>query len=108
MFRLCNVYCIIYTKCQSFYIGETSRQINNRFGDGEHKRNVRNKTHLEENHDNDPDGNISKHFDSSNHSADDMSILGLLHAPQDTTKRKTLENHLISNLKTLSPCGLNK
>ena len=38
----CVIYCIICTKSQSFYIGETSRQINNRFG--EHKRNVRNRS----------------------------------------------------------------
>ena len=43
-----------------------------------------------------------------NHSTDDMSILGLLYAPVDTTKRKTLEKRLIFNLKTLYPSGLNK
>ena len=102
----CVIYCVICIKCQSFYISETSRQINNRFG--EHKRNVRNNIHLEEKHENDPDSNISKHFNSTNHSTDDMSILGLLYAPVDTTKRKTLEKRLIFNLKTLYPSGLNK
>ena len=102
----CVIYCIICTKCQSFYIGETSRQINNRFG--EHMRNVRNKIHLKEDHENDPDSNISRHFNSANHSTADMSILGLLYAPQDSTKRKTLEKRLIFSLKTLYPNGLNK
>ena len=102
----CVIYCIICTKCQSFYIGETSRQINNRFG--EHMRNVRNKIYLKEDHENDPDSNISRHFNSANHSTADMSILGLLYASQDSTKRKTLEKRLIFSLKTLYPNGLNK
>ena len=34
--------------------------------------------HLDEQHENDPDSNISRHFNLPNHSTDDMSILGLL------------------------------
>ena len=100
------IYCISCTQCNILYIGETSRQINNRFG--EHMRNVRNKTHLNEQHENDPDSNISRHFNSPNHSTDDMMILGLLFAPTDSTKRKTLEKRIIFKLGTLFPAGLNK
>ena len=92
------VYCITCTKCNILYIGETSRQINNRFG--EHLRNVRNRTHLDEQHENDPDSNISHHFNLPNHSTDDMSILGLLYASTESTKRKTLEKRIIFALGT--------
>ena len=77
--------------------------------DGTHKlRNVTHKIHLQEDHENDPDSKISKHYNSTNNSTVDMSILGLLYAPQDSNKRKTLEKRLIFNLKTLYPNGLNK
>ena len=65
-------------------------------------------THLNEQHETDPDSNISRHFNSSNHSTDDMTILGLLFAPTNTTKRKTLEKRIIFKLGTLFPAGLNK
>ena len=100
------VYCITCTKCNILYIGETSRQIKNRFG--EHLRNVRNRTHLDEQHENDPDSNISHHFNLPNHSTDDMSILGRLYASTESTKRKTLEKRIIFALGTLYPSGLNK
>ena len=93
-------------KCNILYIGETSRQLNNRFA--EHMRNVKHKIHLKEEHENDPDSNISKHFNLPNHSIEDMSILGLLFAPTDSTKRKTLEMRIIFRLATLHPAGLNK
>ena len=100
------IYCISCNKCNILYIGETSRQLNNRFG--EHMRNVKHKIHLKEEHENDPDSNISKHFNLPNHSIEDMSILGLLFAPTDSTKRKTLEKRIIFRLATLHPAGLNK
>ena len=102
----CLIYCIICTRCQALYIGETSRQINNRFG--EHLRNVKNKVHEDVNHANDPDSNVSRHFNSPSHSFADMSVLGLLYTPHDNQKRKTLEKRLIFNLRTLYPNGLNK
>ena len=105
-FFLCVIYCIICTKCQSLYICENSRQINNRFG--EHLRNVANKIHLTEEHQSDADSNISKHFNSSDHYTANMFILGLLNALQDATKQKTLEKRLIFSLKTLYPKRLNK
>ncbi len=100
------IYCIICTKCGMLYIGETYRQINNRVG--KHLRNVRNKIHQREEHQTDADINISKHFNSENHTDEDISILGMLYAPQDSSKRKTLEKRLIHSLKHLFPSGLNK
>ena len=63
------------------FIGETSRQMNNRFG--EHMLNVGKKTHFQEKHENAPDSSISRQFNSPNHSTDDIMILGLLLRPTD-------------------------
>ena len=52
--------------------------------------------------------NTSKHFTSSNNSTSDLSVLGLLYAPTDSRKRKTLEERIIDNLGTLTSSGLNK
>ena len=60
--------------------------------------NVRNKTYLNEQHENDSDSNISRHFNAPDHSTDDMLILGLLFAPTDSNKRKTLEKRIIFRL----------
>ena len=102
----CLIYCISCRKCNQLYIGETSRQLNNRFG--EHLRNVEKKVHLMEIHKNDPDSNVSKHFNSADHSTNDMNIFGLTYAATDTIKRKTLEKRIIFKLGTLFPAGLNK
>ena len=102
----CLIYCISCRKCNQLYIGETSRQLNNRFG--EHLRNVEKKVHLMEIHKNDPDSNVSKHFNSADHSTNDMNISGLTYAATDTIKRKTLEKRIIFKLGTLFPAGLNR
>ena len=39
---------------------------------------------------------------------DDMLVLGLLFAPTDSAKRKSLEKRIIFKLETLHPSGLNK
>lgn len=102
----CLIYCIRCTRCQVLYIGETCRQLNNRFG--EHLRNVENKTHEKEQKIEHADTNVSRHFNSEGHSTGDMVVLGLLFADQDNRKRKTLEKRLIFKLGTLIPNGLNK
>ena len=99
----CVIYCIICTKLSILLHRRNFPTNQQPFG--EDKRNGRNKIHLEVNHENDPDSNISKHFNSTNHSTDYMSILGLLYAPQDTVRLKTLEKHLsaIGHFPTLYP-----
>ena len=77
------------------YIGETSRQLNARFG--EHLRNVEKKVHLQDVHKDDPDSTVSLHFNSTGHTINDNSI-----------RRKTLEKRIIFKLGTLVPTGLNK
>ena len=102
----CLIYCIKCTRCEMLYIGETCRQINNRFG--EHLRNVEHKVHENKERADNADSNVSRHFNLSGHSKSDMSILGLIMAPNCNKKRKTLEKLLIFKLGTLFPNGLNK
>ena len=102
----CLIYCIRCMKCEMLYIGETCRQLNNRFG--EHLRNVAHKSHEKEQKIEHSDTNVSRHFNSEGHSTENMSVLGLLYADKDATKRKTLEKRIIFKLGTLLPHGLNK
>ena len=102
----CLIYCIRCTRCQVIYIGETCRQLNNRFG--EHLRNVENKSHEKEQKIEHSDTNVSRHFNSEGHSTEDMVVQGLLFAEKDSQKRKTLEKRIIFKLGTLIPQGLNK
>ena len=102
----CLVYCITCKQCDMIYIGETSRQLNARFG--EHLRNVEKKVHLQESRRDDPDSTVSQHFNTDNHSINDVTITGLCCAPLDSIKRKTLEKRIIFKLGTLMPTGLNK
>ena len=88
------------------YIGETSRQLNGRFG--EQLRNVEKKVLLQESRKDDPDSSVSQHFNTDSHSITDMIITGLCYAPLDSIKRKTLEKRIIFKLGTLMPTGLNK
>ena len=102
----CLIYCISCNACGMLYIGETSRQLNARFG--EHLRNVEKKVHLQDAHKDDPDSTVSLHFNSIGHTINDMKITGLSFASSDSIKRKTLEKRIIFKLGTLVPVGLNK
>ncbi len=71
-------------------------------------RNVEHKLHEDERKKDQGDINVSQHFNSAGHSIHDMNILGLLDAPIDSRKRKTLEKRIIFKLDTRVPKGLNK
>eukprot|EP00061_Rhincodon_typus_P002728 g18316.t1 len=89
------VYCIRSSRCRLLYIGETKQRLGDCFVD--HLCSVRDKRrHLP----------VANHFNSSSHSLDDMSILGLLQCHNDST-RKLEEQHLIFHLGSLQPNGLN-
>eukprot|EP00061_Rhincodon_typus_P006843 g27899.t1 len=69
-------YCIRCSRCGLLYIGETRWRLGDRFV--EHLRSVRNKRlHLP----------VASHFNSSFHSLDNMSILGLLQCHNDATQK---------------------
>ncbi len=59
-------------------------------------------------HKNDPDSNVSKHFNSADNSTNDMNISGFTCASTDTIKLKTLQKRNIFKLGTLFPAGLNR
>eukprot|EP00061_Rhincodon_typus_P007087 g28402.t1 len=89
------VYCIRCSRCGFVYIGETKRQLGDRFV--KHLRLVRDKRqHLP----------VANHFTSASHSLDNMCILDLLQCHKDATQ-KLEEQHLISCLGSLQPNGLN-
>ena len=102
----CLIHCIRFTRCQAIYIGDTCRQLNNRFS--EHLRNVENKSHENEQKVEHSYTNVSRHFNSEGHSTGDMVVQGLLLAKKDSRKRKTLEKRIIFELGTLITQGLNK
>eukprot|EP00061_Rhincodon_typus_P001282 g14287.t1 len=84
------VYCIRCSRCGLLYFGETKRRLGDRFV--EYLRSVRNKQHLP----------VANYFNSSSHSVEDMSILGLLQCHYDTT-RKLQEQHFIFHLGAHKP-----
>ena len=105
----CSSTCLINTikcrKCGIVYIGETCRQLNERFG--ENIRNAEHKVHEDERKKDQGDINVSQHFKSTEHSVQDMTIHGLLDAPIDSQKRKTLEKRIIFKLVTGLGLGSN-
>ena len=82
----CLVYCISCKQCDMIYIGETSRQLNVRFG--EHLRSVEKKVHLQESLKDNPDSTVSQNFNNDSHSITDITITGHCYAPLDSIKRK--------------------
>eukprot|EP00061_Rhincodon_typus_P000231 g10974.t1 len=91
-----NVVCCI--RCSQrglLYIGETKRRLGDHFV--EHLHSVHDKRqHLP----------VTNHFNSTSHSLDDRSILGLLQCHNNITC-KLEEQHLIFRLGSLQPNGLN-
>eukprot|EP00061_Rhincodon_typus_P001342 g14512.t1 len=89
------VYCIRCSRCGLLYIGESKRRLGDHFA--EHLHSVRTKQlHLP----------VANHFNSPSHSADNMSVLGLLQCHNDAP-RKLEEQQLIFRLGTLQPNGIN-
>ena len=89
-------------RCNKQYIGETKRQLKERFN--EHRRPVDKQVH--------PNTSkltaVSKHFLSPNHSASDMQLIPLkpIKSNRDDV-RKAREAHLDKG-QTLEPKGLNR
>ena len=83
------------------YIGETKRQLNERFG--EHRRSILNHHQLSNS------TPVSLHFNQPGHSINDVHLipLELMRCTRDTV-RKAREAHLINKAKTLHPRGINR
>ena len=95
------IYLIECKKCGKQYIGETKRQLNDRFG--EHRRSILNHNQLIN------PTPISEHFNQPGHSINDVLLipLELIHNNRDSV-RKAREAHVIDKAMTLEPRGINR
>ena len=89
------IYCLSCLTCGKLYIGETKRMLSEHFR--EHLRDIK------KNSNNSP---VSQHFNSTNHSINDITVSVLLECSTDY-HRKSTEMKLINKLGTLDPFGLN-
>ena len=95
------IYLVQCNRCNLQYIGETKRQLKDRFN--EYRRAV-DKTSIKS-----KPSTVSEHFLShSNHSYADMQLIPLekIHSSRDSVL-KARESHLIGKAMTLEPHGLN-
>ena len=88
-------------RCHLQYIGETKRQLSERFG--EHRRSILNHRQLT------TTTPVSLHFNQAGHSINDVRLIPieLIHSKRDSV-RKAREAHVIDKAKTLHPFGINK
>jgi hypothetical protein len=89
------VYAITCSVCGMLYIGETKRKLAERFR--EHRRDVVK---------NNRSSPVAIHFNTPNHSVDDMLVGGLVTCVSDK-QRKAMEMRIIANLNTMDPNGMN-
>ena len=95
-----NVSTIQCNKCKCQYIGETKRQLNERFE--EHRGSILSHQQLS-----DPTP-VSLHFNQAGHSINDVILIPLeLILSNLDAVRKAREAHLIHNGNTLSPLRIN-
>ena len=80
------IYCITCTYCKKIYIGETGRQLGDRFR--EHPRDL-------ERNDKDASKPVARHFNLPNYSKQHMAICGLSLHIGSSESRKTLEQKFI-------------
>ena len=92
------------SRCKVQYIGETKRQLSDRFG--EHRRAI--EKAITHRHIDQPTA-VSDHFTLPGHSINDIQLipLELIHSNRDSI-RKARETFLISKGKTLEPHGINR
>ena len=87
------VYCIVCLHCGELYVGETKRRLGDRFR--EHLNDIR------KNNKNSP---VAVHFNTSDHSIEDVSVSVLTQCSSDSA-RKVKEMRLIDRLGCLEPLG---
>lgn len=90
------IYLITCNKCHTQYVGETGRTLTNRLT--EHRLNIKNKNNTP----------IGIHFNTINHSIQDLRITIIEHMPDGTIPlRRTREKYWQIQLGTIHPLGLN-
>ena len=93
------MYCITSKLCKKLYIGETGRQLGDRFQ--EHLHDVKKD-------DKDTYKSVVRHFNLPNHSKEHMFICSLSLHQGTTDSRKNLEQRFILQIGTLNPHGINE
>ena len=98
------IYLIECKKCHLQYIGESKRQLNERFG--EHRRSTGSILNHQQLSITTP---VSLHFNQAGHSINDVHLIPieLIRSKRDSV-RKAREAHLINKAKTLHPFGINR
>ena len=91
------IYCITCTSCNKLYIGETGRQLGDRFH--KHLSNV-------EKNDKEASKPVARHCNLPNHSKLHMAICGLSLHQGTMESRKNLEQKFIFQIGTLIPTVL--
>ena len=96
-----HIYLIVCKKCHLQYIGETKRQLNERFG--KHQRSILHQQQLS------ITTPVSLHFNKAGHSINDVCLIPieLIRSKRDSV-RKGRVAHLINKAKTLHPFGINR
>jgi len=95
------IYLIECKTCHLQYIGETKRQLSERFG--EHRRSILNHQQLS------TTTPVSLHFNQAGHSINDARLIPIeLIRSKRESIRKAREAHLITKAKTLHPFGINR
>jgi UDP-N-acetylglucosamine transferase subunit ALG13 len=90
------VYCIVCNVCNKVYVGETKNSVKQRLQ--QHLSTIRLKY----------DTPVSQHFNSENHSINDVKFFAICHNPNwSVNKRRSVENQWISKLNSLTPNGIN-
>ena len=90
------VYCITCRRCTSMYMGETGRHLRERFSI--HLRSIGNRS---------PGLPVAEHFNSATHTIHEIRACRVKECSGSNTSRKWREMHLIFELGTLKPGGLN-
>ena len=95
------IYLIHCKNCNKQYIGETKRQLSERFG--EHRRLIVNHHQLTN------PTPVAEHFNEPGHSINGILLipLELIHSNRDSV-RKARKGHLIFTANTLEPSGINR
>ena len=95
----CTSYNVIYmiqcNQCRIQYIGQTSNSISSRMT--AHVADIKHKKHT----------TVARHFNSINHSVNDLKVIALTCTSKDLNVRLRHEEAIIQLMGTVSPSGLN-
>ena len=85
------IYCLICTKCDMHYIGETKRRLGDRFAE-----------HLRYALQNSRDTPITRHYNTTHHIPSDLEVCGLMYATGSDADRLRKEQEMIFKIGTIA------